>query len=480
MWFQDKSAKALGMLADRIRQDLVRRNPYPAMLEALGNRDRWTDSRLVQEDEVHHAYTLTSEFQSAVQKARQARAQAGFTALLSMLLAAAVMLILLATFLPNSIRSAQVANNASAASWLAQVNTAEAQYAGAGYGGYVQPYALSGSLQAQVAGVLPCANPMLLPGVIAGSAAAPGAPTGYTLDFINGAAAKYTCTGGPAAAYQNYSITLTPISKLRAGAINFFTCVGTGCDGQVHYASGRTAVESDPVWTTNIAAAQAGSGSGTGTSSGASLWYGVFSPTVTYPAGAMVTYAPGGSGTEPSLYINGTGNAVQGEAPSQDSFNWFPASTSAVTTLQVPQPTITGSFSGVLSQINGGPLSSNNKYASAPEWCAFAIANNCGAPSGNDPHDGTLTTEPNTYGHFYVSGPSGWVVGNGGGGYVQAYLLNETAGTVLATCTIPNGGSGCSQATILTIPGLTSLEIEFVGFGGQTVNGGMITWGITP
>ena len=333
--------------------------------------DRWDDEALVKADEEAHARRL--------ERMRERRPQAGFAALISMLLAAAVMLILLAAFLPNSIRSAQVANNASAASWLAEVNTAEAQYAGAGYGGYVQPYALSGSLQAQVAGVLPCANPMLLPGVIAGSAAVPGAPTGYTLDFIHGAAATYTCTGGPAAAYQNYSITLAPVSKLRAGAINFFTCVGTGCDGQVHYASGRTAVESDPVWTTNIAAAQAGSGSGTGTSSGASLWYGVFSSTVTYPPGAMVTY-----GTPPVLYMNftGTGNGLP---PPQDTYDFTQLSSGALA--QIPPQ------AGLLS---GYGLPGNN---SPIFWCPLSTApNNCPVTldySGNGtPPSGALSSSP--------------------------------------------------------------------------------------
>jgi hypothetical protein len=422
-----------------------------------------TDEELLAKYPEHHARRL--------EMMRERRPQAGFAALLSMMIACAVMLILLAAFLPNSLRSAQVANNASAASWITQVNIAETEYNGAGYGGYVAPNYLAGSLAAVIAKVPACANPMLLSGALVGNPALPAAPIGYTLSFTGTPVSGVTCTGGPTYFYQSYAITLTPISKLSTGEINFYSCVGitASCDGKPHYADNRIANEStDPVWNTTLPANLSTTGGGSSTSSGTPP-LARFDPTVHYPAGSMVTL-----GTPPALalYINGTGNAVFGESPAADTENWFIASyPGPPAVLQAPSPTIGGSSGGIAVQGTG-----SLPYSSATVSCPFNFnlsGNYCGgngAPTG-----GTTTAETVTYSKFYINVPAGFVTPNGNGGYIQVSLVNLSTGATLYACQLPSAATYCQQAKSVTIPALTNLQVQFYTVS-QGVNEGTITW----
>jgi hypothetical protein len=429
-----------------LRKQMLADNPTEVFAKMLAKK---TDEELLAKYPEHHARRL--------EMMRERRPQAGFAALLSMMIACAVMLILLAAFLPNSLRSAQVANNASAASFLSLVNTAEAQYST--YGGYVQPYALAGSVQARVAGAAGCANPMLLPGTIVGSAAMPAAPVGYTMSFAGGTAAAFACVGGPTAAYQNYSINLAPISKIQAGGINFFTCVGTGCDGQVHYASGRAAVETDPVWSTTIAGTVGGSGSSGSTSPSTPtvILTGPWSGSATYAAGQEVLYT---SGANVGIYANLTGqNSATNQNPAGDATNWI-----KIGSYSTAPPSLGGSFSGV-------PLSGGSFYT-----CPL-VGINCSVviTSGTIPNNYTTIATSFTMTQFTVT-----MSPQNGGSALSIYTqpLPNPSGPANLGCTIPAYGTTCTvNLSPVVLPAGSQMEI--VVTPGLSLPATSLTWTIS-
>ena len=468
MWFQDKSTKALAMLADRIRQDLVRRNPYPAMLEALGNRDRWTDSRLVQEDEVHHAYTLTSEFQSAVQKARQARAQAGFGALLlEFVIVMVIVGILAAALVGNTFQAQNVHDGRAAAELLGRIAQAQ-QTASTTYARYQNPQSTPGSISVMTGNLaLPvgCNYENLLSGIDSQMSA-----DHYVIQFTGtpSTTINSVCTNQ---GYSFYTMEATPVV---ATGRYFYLDPTVG----LTFHDGSPATAASPAYAlSQWGAPTVASGNGLGDSSGSSTWMGQFSTTTTYPAGSMVYYqVPNVPGA--SLYVT-NGQGVEGEFPNIDSTHWFLISANGSTAnvlgyLQPPPVSYTGSFalSNATSQFGLGNSGSPNYYSQAV-WCSFTTTQ-CGHPAGDDPHWGTVVTEPltPTVG-LTVSGPSNWSQ-NGSG--TLAYLLNDSTGAILAQCMVQPFAGGCTASYTSNIPALTQIEVEFIGVGGTTYPGATVTW----
>ena len=192
---------------------------------------------------------------------RQRNSQKG-DALISVLIACAIMLLLLSALVPSVFRVHQVSNEVTAASQLAAINLGESEYEK--FGAFVNPIALSAVNLLYPAS---CSNAELLAGQQTVS------PPGFTLQFNPGPIqTSFTCaaTGSvqPPIGYQNYSISLTPQNRLQAQR-NFFTCVGTACSNPAHsglieFAEDRAANENDPVYTVAAMGPSGGNGSNSG------------------------------------------------------------------------------------------------------------------------------------------------------------------------------------------------------------------------
>lgn len=167
------------------------------------------------------------------------RKDAGFVSLVSVLIVAAMILVLTAIMLPPAIKVLQVKNESAAAETLAVINAAETVSATV-YGQYVVPANLTGSLASPIS----CANEMLVPG---GSTQA---PDGYSLTFTGGGAATApatTCSG--IAGYNSFTMALNPTSVLSAQR-TFFVSSADG--GLIHFAENRPATISDQVMPVSV------------------------------------------------------------------------------------------------------------------------------------------------------------------------------------------------------------------------------------
>ena len=158
---------------------------------------------------------------------QQRRREAGFTSLVGVLVAMAVMLVLMAALLPASLRLEQVNNESAAAEKLAQIGAAETA-AGQLYGQYMTLDKMGGTLAAQNS----CVNPNLLSG------AQTQAPAGYELivpaGSFNGVPANPAsgCVGG----FATYTIYMEPTSRLSGQ--RYFAMAQ---DGNIYFAVGKRA-----------------------------------------------------------------------------------------------------------------------------------------------------------------------------------------------------------------------------------------------
>ncbi len=262
------------------------------------------------------------------------RKEGGFAFLISMLIAATVMLILLGAFLPNIVTANRVADENNAAQWMQSVMAAEMTYSKT-FLATVPIANLTGSLASPYA-VGGCANPMLIQNITA--------PPGYTYSLtLTGTAAGFTCANGPTLVGTGYAFTLTPVSAFQAQR-NFFTCSGTGCDNQIHFASNTAATETSPVYST-VSSPENGQ-VGNGTNSGTS----VAQPWVqnqSYPAGQMVLWTPSCQGAWPDGgcapvggYLNLTG--ANTTYPPSDPADWQPLSSTNASWTPSPPPNLSG------------------------------------------------------------------------------------------------------------------------------------------
>jgi type II secretory pathway pseudopilin PulG len=397
------------------------------------------------------------------------RKEKGMASLLVMLVAVGVALIIASVLIPNVFKLKAVANENNAASQLAAINLAESQYAH--YGAFVAPPTL-----ANINLVYPvsCDNPQS----IAGQQAV--APAGYVMTFTPGsAAASFTCPAvGSFVApvgYSTYSINLDPLNNLQAQR-HFFSAVGGGADGLVHFNDTRPATAADPVYNvTGTVGTSGGSGSGTG-SSAPLAFQGAWEQGATYSAGQIVTYqtSPGSSS---AIFLNVTGlNPV---APSQDGVNW-----SQIGIAQVLQVTYaSGSFTP-------GPTLTTNDF-----W-ACQLVGPCMSSSGGSSWSSviSITGTPNP---ATISAPifsfsvTNALPGNGAINIVvfqsgntnqissACYLPGAGSGVNNGTSAVnPNGNGPCTLAAV--IPGeQIVVGFENTGIGGiSSYNPGTITWAI--
>lgn len=183
------------------------------------------------------------------------RKEAGFTSLVGVLVAMAVMLVLMAALLPASLRMEQTTNEISAAQAMAQLNAAEFAFAQS-YAMFPPPSGLSGTLAQN----LSCSNPMLLSGPLTQN------PQGYTMVWTQKAVrASATCPA--VTGYAGYTVSFEPQSKLQ-GSRYFFSDTDDPQGTQlIHVAEGRPATDSDPTYATPasslIVVANGGGGGGT-------------------------------------------------------------------------------------------------------------------------------------------------------------------------------------------------------------------------
>lgn len=135
--------------------------------------------------------------------------QKGFASLVSVLLAAAIVLVMLAALIPNTIRAMQSRIAATAAEQLAQIGASEMAMAQL-YGEFVSPANLTGTLTSPIS----CNNPFLVSG------AEIQAPENYTLTFAGGSS-QSGISGCTVAGFKTYTMNADPATSL-AGSRHFF------------------------------------------------------------------------------------------------------------------------------------------------------------------------------------------------------------------------------------------------------------------
>ena len=266
------------------------------------------------------------------------RKEGGFAFLISMLIAATVMLILLGAFLPNIVTANRVVDENNAAQWMQSVTAAEMTYSKT-FLATVPIANLTGSLASPYA-VGGCANPMLIQNITA--------PPGYTYSLtLTGTAMGFMCANGPTLVGTGYTFTLTPVSAFQAQR-NFFTCSGTGCDNQIHFASNTAATETSPVYSTISSPENGQVGNGNNNEGGSS--YQNWTSGGNFPIGQLVlapaswgSYPSGGSINAPQFFINLTGS--NSGWPPTDVTDWNPVGPKPqVSTLANPNPNGTTSI----------------------------------------------------------------------------------------------------------------------------------------
>lgn len=318
-------------LARHLRRELLARNS-----ESQGLRnvlDNLSDEQLILRFRENQG-----SIGPVMMKAR--RREKGAAELISILIAALITMVLLSALIPSFIHSQQANNSLSAASVAQQIQQAEFAYQKS-YGAVIPFQAVSGTsmgLTGSLAQPIGCANPMLLPGIIANQA-----PNGYAITFTpNILQASFSCAstaGGFAApiGYQGFNLNLDPANTLQAKR-HFFTCSGGTCDGLIHFNDSQPASASDPVFNVALSNGNAGGG-GSGTNNngvGSNLWGGVWGPSSQvatgeeflrpiHIAGDSCSPASPDNPTVVGVFISLNGTASD---PCQDLTNWFYTGTS--------------------------------------------------------------------------------------------------------------------------------------------------------
>ncbi|HEY0705126.1 MAG TPA: hypothetical protein VGD60_20340 [Candidatus Acidoferrales bacterium] len=213
-------------------------------------------------------------------ESRSHKHEQGFGSILAMMITCAVILILLASLAPSTLKLTQTLREASAASQLATINIAEQTYAQT-YGATVAPSFLAGNLATPAS----CSNSNLLSGFLVNQP-----PSGYSLTFtgVGTPTKSFTCSTGSVAGFAGYTINLDPSNALDAQR-HFFTCVGSTCgvtNGLVTFAIGRPATLTDPTYAPPVN--NNGSGNSSGTATAGNFTAQIYSPGTAYPLGAEV------------------------------------------------------------------------------------------------------------------------------------------------------------------------------------------------
>ena len=287
--------------------------------------------------------------------------ESGFVSILSVLIVAAMILVLAAIMVPSSVRLLQVKNEESEAESLA-VKNAAFTVAGNVYGIYPAPSSLAGSL----ATPLSCSNMFLIPGQET------QASDGYIETFTGSGtptAPAASCSG--VTGYSSFTIAADPASSLVAQR-HFLL---SSSDGLLHYSTGRPATIADPVF--SVSAVNLGTMlyQPLGTSGGTTPTN-PNPPTQTTPAGVYsnvtATYTPGISNGGPACGYNGifapfasSVSTVSGSL-TLDSLGDVTASTFTNTNAHIAAIDASGNvysqlswYIGQPSDINGGVISSS-------------------------------------------------------------------------------------------------------------------------
>jgi type II secretory pathway pseudopilin PulG len=422
--------------AQHIREDLLRRNGHGVFEHCL---NLLSDDELIRRHDQFHAEKL-ARLQAETDKAR--RTQAG-ESLIGVLILLLIVMAMAAALAPNAIRATQSKNAGAAAAWAMSVNNAEWTYQS--NGGYVPPQNLTGVLGSALPA---CANPLLLPGGVVGTAANPAAPAmGYTYTFTGAGTA--TVGAGCPPAFLSYTLLIDPTNSMEGGHRHFFTCTGDGCDGQIHFRDGLSATdhaqESDPIYSTTAVAGGGGNGSGgnTSPSTPTPILTGSWNPSGTYLAGQEVTYANGTNSI--GLFANLTGqNSASSQNPAGDASNWI-----QIASYSTAPPSLTGSFTGV--QLIGG-----SDYTCPVSGLSCAVVRT----QGSIPSDYTTLQTSFTMTQFTVT-----MSPQNGASALSIFTqpLQNPSGPANLGCVIPANGTTCTvNISPVVLPAGSGMEIIVV------------------
>jgi hypothetical protein len=190
-------------------------------------------------------------------RTRQQRNEKGVAELVSMLVAAGILLVLASVMIPSIVEAKRVSTEVAAAEALNQIGAISTTYSHE-YGAYVAPQYLTGTLPT-TAVPASCSNAFLL------NAAQVQAPEGYTMAFTGTPQTGWSCAGVPAG-YSSYSILLQPTNSLFAQR-----SFEMAQDGILHFSDEGPATPSSPVYSITAAngvVTLGGTGAGTSNSSG--------------------------------------------------------------------------------------------------------------------------------------------------------------------------------------------------------------------
>jgi type II secretory pathway pseudopilin PulG len=349
-------------------------------------------------------------------------------ALISLLIAFAIMGVMLAAIAPALVRKTQNDNADSAASWAAGINAAEFQYQN--YGGYVPPQSLGGTFALPKA----CNNPMLVSGQIANQL-----PAGYASTFNPGVViATFSCPSGPTVAYLGYQLSLDPSNRLQASR-HFFSCTGSSCsnpanNGLIKFADGRPAIENDSTYAILAPSIQNGGGSSGNNGTGTNVWGGTWA-NGSYSTGIIVlaptTYNGSTGSAGPYLSITSNGGA---NYPPSDPTDWLFLGGGAPNYTPAPPPT---------------PPCSSGVSGSLP---TFVVPNSSG--NGNGTTGNLMLNACGTFHNFNVNFQTGSVSNStigfqfndsNAGAYISCnvYLGNGPSSGNFFSCSGPSqGGAG--------------------------------------
>lgn len=388
--------------------------------------------------------------------------QKGFGTLLSLLIAAAIIMMFVAALMPSTIRAVQATQEQSAALVLARINFAEVS-ARQVYLGYMNPSALAISILNPPTSLSPC-NPGLLnppDGLV-------NASMGYTFNWqplpsAGSGTIATGCTLNPPQLYTGYSITAEPTSRL-AGDRYFYTDTTTGF---IYMNAGSPITAPDPtkIYSVNVMGGMAGVSGGNQSigSSNPTDWGGPWT-SKGYTAGTFVTY-----GTPPVLYLNFSGNS-NSLPPNQDPYDFYPVSNTPLT----QPPTLSGQIGGAGFSSSGVPVF----------WSALSGSNDYGLDyNGHTPpsvicQNGGSSPCPSSSPAAIVQ-TSAWnfSVSNLTAGETMTGTLWNENGTQMASCSVTYQAPSCSVSFSATMTPQNSYVVEVVN-GGAGNGGPSVSWSI--
>jgi hypothetical protein len=389
---------------------------------------------------------------------KRARHQHSGFGLISVLLAAACVMVLAAAILPSSIRLFQVNNEVGAAQSLGAMAAANFTYASR-YGSFVAPSALVGNLANTTA--QPCANPLWLLQASQASASA-----GYKAPVFLGGTAATTppCTG--INGFQSYQIQVDPISPLEATR-HFLYDSSTS---QIYFTTEpREATTGDAVYQLasiggGVGSGSAGTGGGTsggGTTNNITVWNStavavgnsVLRATNINGDTCSASGSSGGyTGVYVSLIAGNTSDPCQNTGAGANS--WF-CTCGIPTWSAAPPPGLNGTFQNVQAGPGGGCSGTGNDLSQAGYCNQLSVAIP-GSISSVSYHNFSFSlSTPNTAGATL---------------YIQIENLNNHS--AISCFVSPNGStSSCSGTGTLSIsPGdqnAVFIGLQFPGGQGQ-------------